>query len=107
MAILFTLRVFARNLLRKSPKKYFSSFVLMSGLGLANPDFTSNKPTHFQLDYGDTAQAILYILLYSFDDMIIPRVSAVNYTARSCNLASLDFFVMDFLKSLLYANKPR
>ena len=32
---IWTLRVFARNLLRgKSPKKYFSYFVLMSGLGL-------------------------------------------------------------------------
>ena len=33
---LFTLRVFARNQLRKekSPKKYFSYFVLMSGLSL-------------------------------------------------------------------------
>ena len=54
MAILFTLRVFARNLLRrKSPKKYFSYFVLMSGLGDSNPGFSSNKPTHYLLDHGD------------------------------------------------------
>ena len=34
MAILFTLKIFKRNLLReKSPKKYFHIFVLMSDLG--------------------------------------------------------------------------
>ena len=38
---------------RKSPKKYFSYFVLMSGLGLEPRLFFSNKPTHYLLDHGD------------------------------------------------------
>ena len=37
---------------RKSLKKYFSYFVLMSRLGL-DPGFSSNKPTHYLLDHGD------------------------------------------------------
>ena len=39
----FIYRFFARNLLRKLPKKYFSYFVLMSGLGL-DPGFLSTRP---------------------------------------------------------------
>ena len=38
---------------RKSPKKYFFYFVLMSGLGGSNPGFSFNKPTHYLLDYED------------------------------------------------------
>ena len=36
---------------RKSPKKYFLNF-FMSVWG-SNPGFSSNKPTHYLLDYGD------------------------------------------------------
>ena len=47
---LFTFRVFARNLLRwHSLKEYFFIFYF-DGL---EPGFTSNKPTHYPLDYGD------------------------------------------------------
>ena len=38
---------------KKAPKKYFSYFVLMSGLGLEPWLFISNKPTHYLLDHGD------------------------------------------------------
>ena len=48
MAILFGLRVFARNLLRRCRRR--NIFILISNL---NPDFMSNKPTHYLLDYGD------------------------------------------------------
>ena len=48
----------------KSPKKYFSYFVLMFGLGLEpwfssnkptplNPCFSSSKPTHYLLEHSD------------------------------------------------------
>ena len=47
----FTLRVFARNLLRGNRRRNnFSYFVLMSGLWDSNPGFSSNKPTHYLLD---------------------------------------------------------
>ena len=38
--------------IRKSPKKYFLYFVLMFLAWSSNPGFTSNKPTHYLLDYG-------------------------------------------------------
>ena len=51
MTILFTLRVFARNLLR-FPKKYFRiSFWCLAWD--SNPGFSSNKPTHYLLDHGN------------------------------------------------------
>ena len=37
---------------RKSPKKYFLYFVLMSAWG-SNPDLRSNRPSYYLLDYGD------------------------------------------------------
>ena len=45
---LFTLRVFARNLLRGNRRRniFFSYFVLMSDLGVLNPRLSSNKPVH-------------------------------------------------------------
>ena len=52
---------------RKSPKKYFSYFVLMSGLGL-NPRFSSNKPTHYLLEHGD----FMYIPTYLFSRLMTP-----------------------------------
>ena len=49
MAILFSSQSFCqKSAERKSPKKYFSYFVLMS-----NPGFSSNKPTHYLLYRGD------------------------------------------------------
>ena len=60
MAVLFTLRVFAKNpLIRKSQKMYLLYFVLMSGLGL-NRRFTSNNMLPTRL-------IGLYIKMYSFN----------------------------------------
>ena len=49
MAILFTIRVFARNLLRGNCRRniFFSYFALIDHGPM------SNKPTHYLLDYGD------------------------------------------------------
>ena len=50
MAILFTLRVFARYLKYQSPKKYFfSHFILMPDLGYES-GFSSTKPAHYLLE---------------------------------------------------------
>ena len=47
MAILFTLKFFARNLPRVSQQRnIFSHFILMPSL---NRDLMSNKPTHYLL----------------------------------------------------------
>ena len=54
MAILFTLRVCARNLLREEvAEEIFSYFVLleMSDLGL-NRGLTCNKPINYLISYG-------------------------------------------------------
>ena len=51
--ILFTLRVFARNLLRGNRRRNtfrISSWCLAWD---SNPGFSSNKPTHYLLDHGD------------------------------------------------------
>ena len=51
MAILFTLRVFVRNLLRGNRRRntFHISFWCLDW----NPGFSSNKPTHYLLDHGD------------------------------------------------------
>ena len=60
IAILFTLRVFARNLLRESRWRsifIFSFWCLNSGL-------TSNKPTDYLLDYGDLKKKLQLRYIY-------------------------------------------
>ena len=64
----YTPIVFARNLLRgrKLTKKYFCILFWCLAWG-SNPDFTSNKPTHYLLDYGDFNKLIIvYICFKSF-----------------------------------------
>ena len=67
VAILFTLRVFVRNLLRLSHRRnvFFIPLVLMSDLDL-NLGLTSNKPIHYQLDCSDrsTINAFSTLLQY-------------------------------------------
>ena len=53
MAILFDLRVFARNLLRESSRRNTFCISFRCLVWGSNPNFTSNKPTHYLLDYGD------------------------------------------------------
>ena len=56
MALNYSQSFCQKSAKRKSPKKYFSYFVLMSGLGLELP---SNKPTHYLLDHGDLFNLLL------------------------------------------------
>ena len=53
MAILFTLRVFARNLLRGSRRRNTFCILFWCLAWGSNPGFSSNKPTHHLLDHGD------------------------------------------------------
>ena len=49
---LFTLRVFARNLLRENRRRNTFRILLWCLVWGSNPGFSSNKPTHYLLDYG-------------------------------------------------------
>ena len=53
MAILFTLRVFARNLLRGNRRRNTFCILFWCLAWDSNPGFSSNKPTHYLLDHGD------------------------------------------------------
>ena len=53
MAILFTLRVFARNLLRENRQRNTFRILFWCPAWDSNPGFSSNKPTHYLLDHGD------------------------------------------------------
>ena len=53
MAILFTLRVFARNLLSGNRRRNTFRISFWCLAWDSNPGFSSNKPTHYLLDHGD------------------------------------------------------
>ena len=53
MASLFTLRVFARNLLRGYSRRNTFRVSFWCLAWDSNPGFSSNKPTHYLLDHGD------------------------------------------------------
>ena len=53
MAILFTVRVFARNLLRRNRRRNTFRILFWCLAWCSNPGFSSNKPTHYLLDHGD------------------------------------------------------
>ena len=44
---------FARNLLRGNPRRYTFRISFWCLAWDSNPDFSSNKPTHYLLDHGD------------------------------------------------------
>ena len=61
-ANLFTLGVFARNLLREIRRRnIFFHFSFSCLTWYTNPSFTSNKPTHYLLDYGDFRSAVIFV----------------------------------------------
>ena len=53
-----------------------------------------------------TANARMALLNEKFAGRIITQNSEVNWPPRSCDLASLDFFLWGHLKNKVYANKP-
>ena len=54
-----------------------------------------------------TADATMHILDGRFEGMVISRRGDVNWPPRSCDLTPLDYFLLGFLKSQVYANKPQ
>ncbi|GFV55414.1 uncharacterized protein TNCV_2463041 [Trichonephila clavipes] len=54
-----------------------------------------------------TARVIIDLLKNTFGDHLISRFGPVNWPPRSCDLTPLDYFLWDFVKSLVYADKPQ
>lgn len=54
-----------------------------------------------------TANATMELLREKFGESVISRNGTVKWPPRSCDLTPLDFFLWGYLKSLVYANKPR
>ncbi|GFW96929.1 uncharacterized protein TNCV_2160641 [Trichonephila clavipes] len=54
-----------------------------------------------------TARATIDLLKDTFGDRLISRFGPVNWPPRSCDLAPLDYFLLGYVKSLVYADKPQ
>ncbi|GFW75392.1 uncharacterized protein TNCV_4190461 [Trichonephila clavipes] len=54
-----------------------------------------------------TARATIDLLKDTFGDRLISRFEPVNWPPRSCDLTPLDYFLSDYVKSLVYADKPQ
>ncbi|GFU85477.1 putative LOC100569746 [Trichonephila clavipes] len=54
-----------------------------------------------------TARATIDLLKDTFGDRLISRFGPVNWPPRSCDLTPLDYFLWDFVKSLVYADRPQ
>ena len=75
IAILFTLRVFARNLLRGNRRRNTFRISIWCLAWGSNPGFSSNKPTHFLLDHGDFAGLISPAISKLFQNSFLNRIS--------------------------------
>ena len=78
---------------RKSPKKYFSYFVLMSGL---NSDFSANKPRHYLLDHGEIAINVNKLLA-----VLLLLASFVRYFLY-CTLLLLIYYLIPWCCCCLF-----
>ncbi|GFW67058.1 uncharacterized protein TNCV_4030782 [Trichonephila clavipes] len=54
-----------------------------------------------------TARATIDLLKDTFGDRLISRFGSVNWRPRSCDITPLDYFLWDYVKSSVYANKPQ
>ncbi|GFV22940.1 putative DD41D transposase [Trichonephila clavipes] len=54
-----------------------------------------------------TARATIDLLKDTFGDRLISRFGPVNWPPRSYDLTPLDYFLRDYVKSLVYADKPQ
>ncbi|GFX67596.1 uncharacterized protein TNCV_3933381 [Trichonephila clavipes] len=52
-------------------------------------------------------RATIDLLKDTFGDRLISRFGPVNWPPRSCDLTPLDYFLWDYVKPLVYANKPQ
>ncbi|GFU81509.1 uncharacterized protein TNCV_4926401 [Trichonephila clavipes] len=53
------------------------------------------------------ARATIDLLKDTFGVCLISRFGPVNWPPRSCDLTPLDYFLWDYVKSLVYADKPQ
>ncbi|GFW41623.1 putative DD41D transposase [Trichonephila clavipes] len=54
-----------------------------------------------------TARATIDLLKDTLGDRLISRFGPVNWPPRSCDLTPLDYFLWDYVKSLVYADNPQ
>ncbi|GFS56946.1 guanylate cyclase [Trichonephila clavipes] len=54
-----------------------------------------------------TARATINLLKDTFGDRLISRFGPVNWPSRSCDLTPLAYFLWGYVKSLVYADKPK
>ena len=54
-----------------------------------------------------TATETIDLLKQKFGESIFSRNGPVNWPPRSCDLTPLDYFLWGYVKSLVYANKPK
>ncbi|GFV75700.1 DUF4817 domain-containing protein [Trichonephila clavipes] len=54
-----------------------------------------------------TARATIHLIKDTFDDRLILRFGPVNWPPRFCDLTPLDKFLWGYVKSLVYADKPK
>ncbi|GFU63925.1 uncharacterized protein TNCV_3049781 [Trichonephila clavipes] len=68
-----------------------------------------SKELWFQQDGAicQTARATIELLKDTFGDRLISRFGPVNWTPRSCDLTPLHYFLLGYVKSLVYADKPQ
>ncbi|GFX41473.1 putative transposable element [Trichonephila clavipes] len=73
---------------------------------LNNHDF---QELWFQQDgaTSHTARATIDLLKDTFGDRLISRFGPVNWPPRSCDLTPLDYFLWDYVKSLIYTDNPQ
>ena len=77
MAILFILRIFARNLLRGNRRRNTFRISFWCLTGDSNPGFSFNKPTHHLLDHGDFILGNIIVNL-SFETLEMSKPSWVE-----------------------------
>ncbi|GFY07763.1 transposable element Tc3 transposase [Trichonephila clavipes] len=53
------------------------------------------------------ARATIDLLKDNFSDRLISRFGPVNWPPRSCDLTPLDYFRWSYVRSLVYADKPK
>ena len=79
MAILFTLRVFARNLLRGNRRRNTFCILFWCLAWGSNPGFMSNKPTHCLLHYGESIIVQIYSTFkFKFVRLLLIEVKALK-----------------------------
>ncbi|GFU97579.1 uncharacterized protein TNCV_4809711 [Trichonephila clavipes] len=54
-----------------------------------------------------TARATIDLLKDTLGDRLISRFGPVNWPSRSCDLTPLDYFLLGYVMSLVYADKPQ